>query len=90
MRSVLFRRLPGDRVSDAISDTARFVSLRQGYRIGDHLWRGLLLVWRRVPPLRLQRASCRRKVDGAYLSGLCRVWTKVRNPASIAAQREVE
>jgi bifunctional non-homologous end joining protein LigD len=27
-------------------------------------------------------------VDGTYRSGLCRVWIKVRNPASIAAQRE--
>jgi hypothetical protein len=42
-------------VSDAISDTSRF---GQGYRIGDHLWRGLLLVWRRVPPaLRAANAS---------------------------------
>ena len=29
-----------------------------------------------------------KKVDGAYQSGLCRVWIKVRNPASIAVQRE--
>jgi hypothetical protein len=27
-------------------------------------------------------------VDGAYRSGPCRVWIKVRNPASIAVQRE--
>jgi bifunctional non-homologous end joining protein LigD len=26
--------------------------------------------------------------DGAYQSGPCRVWIKVRNPASIAVQRE--
>jgi bifunctional non-homologous end joining protein LigD len=25
-----------------------------------------------------------KKVDGAYQSGPCRVWIKVRNPASIA------
>jgi hypothetical protein len=29
-----------------------------------------------------------KKVDGAYQSGPCRVWIKVRNPASIAVQRE--
>jgi bifunctional non-homologous end joining protein LigD len=29
-----------------------------------------------------------KKVDGAYLSGPCRVWIKVRNPASVAVQRE--
>jgi bifunctional non-homologous end joining protein LigD len=29
-----------------------------------------------------------KKVDGAYLSGPCRVWIKVRNPTSIAVQRE--
>jgi bifunctional non-homologous end joining protein LigD len=28
------------------------------------------------------------KVNGAYLSGPCRVWIKVRNPASVAVQRE--
>jgi bifunctional non-homologous end joining protein LigD len=27
-------------------------------------------------------------VDGTYQSGPCRVWIKVRNPASIAVQRE--
>jgi hypothetical protein len=37
-------------VSNAISDTSRFGSLRQGYRIGDHLWRDL-------PPL---QATCAR------------------------------
>jgi bifunctional non-homologous end joining protein LigD len=30
-----------------------------------------------------------KKVDGAYLSGPCRVWIKVRNPASIAVHRDV-
>jgi bifunctional non-homologous end joining protein LigD len=29
-----------------------------------------------------------KKVDGAYQSGPCRVWIKVRNPASIAVRRE--
>jgi bifunctional non-homologous end joining protein LigD len=29
-----------------------------------------------------------KKVDSTYRSGPCRVWIKVRNPASIAAQRE--
>jgi len=29
-----------------------------------------------------------KKVDGTYRSGLCSVWLKVRNPASIAVQRE--
>ena len=29
-----------------------------------------------------------KKVDGTYRSGLSRVWIKVRNPASIAVQRE--
>jgi bifunctional non-homologous end joining protein LigD len=29
-----------------------------------------------------------KKVDGTYRSGACRVWIKVRNPASIAVQRE--
>jgi bifunctional non-homologous end joining protein LigD len=29
-----------------------------------------------------------KKVDGAYHSGPCRAWIKVRNPASIAVQRE--
>jgi bifunctional non-homologous end joining protein LigD len=29
-----------------------------------------------------------KKVDGAYQSGSCPVWIKVRNPASIAVQRE--
>jgi bifunctional non-homologous end joining protein LigD len=29
-----------------------------------------------------------KKVDSAYQSGPCRVWIKVRNPASIAVQRE--
>jgi bifunctional non-homologous end joining protein LigD len=29
-----------------------------------------------------------KKVDGTYRSGPCPVWIKVRNPASIAAQRE--
>jgi bifunctional non-homologous end joining protein LigD len=29
-----------------------------------------------------------KKIDSAYQSGPCRVWIKVRNPASIAVQRE--
>ena len=29
-----------------------------------------------------------KKVDSTYQSGPCRVWIKVRNPASIAVQRE--
>ena len=29
-----------------------------------------------------------KKVDGTYRSGPCRVWIKVRNPASVAVQRE--
>jgi bifunctional non-homologous end joining protein LigD len=29
-----------------------------------------------------------KKVDGAYQSGPCRVWINVRNPASVAVQRE--
>jgi bifunctional non-homologous end joining protein LigD len=29
-----------------------------------------------------------KKIDGAYQSGPCRLWIKVRNPASIAVQRE--
>jgi bifunctional non-homologous end joining protein LigD len=29
-----------------------------------------------------------KKVDGSYQSGPCRVWIKVRNPASVAVQRE--
>jgi bifunctional non-homologous end joining protein LigD len=29
-----------------------------------------------------------KKIDGTYRSGPCRVWIKVRNPASIAVQRE--
>jgi bifunctional non-homologous end joining protein LigD len=29
-----------------------------------------------------------KKVDGAYLSGPCRVWIEVRDPGSIAVQRE--
>ena len=29
-----------------------------------------------------------KKIDSTYRSGPCRVWIKVRNPASIAEQRE--
>ena len=29
-----------------------------------------------------------KKIDGTYRSGPCRVWIKVRDPASIAVQRE--
>jgi bifunctional non-homologous end joining protein LigD len=29
-----------------------------------------------------------KRVDGTYRSGPCRVWIKVRNPASLAVQRE--
>jgi bifunctional non-homologous end joining protein LigD len=29
-----------------------------------------------------------KRIDSAYHSGPCRVWIKVRNPASIAVQRE--
>jgi bifunctional non-homologous end joining protein LigD len=29
-----------------------------------------------------------KKADGTYRSGPCRVWIKVRNPASIAVQPE--
>jgi ATP-dependent DNA ligase len=29
-----------------------------------------------------------KRVDGTYRSGPCRLWIKVRNPASIAVQRE--
>jgi bifunctional non-homologous end joining protein LigD len=29
-----------------------------------------------------------KKLDGTYRSGPCRVWIKIRNPASIAARRE--
>jgi ATP-dependent DNA ligase len=29
-----------------------------------------------------------KRMDGTYQSGPCRVWIKVRNPASIAVQRE--
>ena len=29
-----------------------------------------------------------KKVDSTYRSGPCRVWIKVRNPGSIAVQRE--
>jgi ATP-dependent DNA ligase len=31
-----------------------------------------------------------KKGDSTYRSGPCRVWIKVRNPASLAVQREVE
>jgi hypothetical protein len=31
-----------------------------------------------------------KRIDGTYRSGPCPVWIKVRNPASIAVQREVE
>ena len=31
-----------------------------------------------------------KKVDGAYQAGPCRVWMKVRNPASIAVQQRSE
>jgi hypothetical protein len=31
-----------------------------------------------------------KNVDGTYRSGPCRVWIKVRNPASIAVQRDPE
>jgi hypothetical protein len=34
------------------------------------------------------RGGSGKRVDGAYRSGPCRVWIKVRNPASIAVQRE--
>jgi bifunctional non-homologous end joining protein LigD len=30
-----------------------------------------------------------KRVDGTYRSGPCRAWIKVRNPASIAVQREL-
>ena len=29
-----------------------------------------------------------KRIDGTYRSGLCPVWIKVRNPASVAVQRE--
>jgi bifunctional non-homologous end joining protein LigD len=29
-----------------------------------------------------------KRIDSAHLSGACPVWIKVRNPASIAVQRE--
>jgi bifunctional non-homologous end joining protein LigD len=29
-----------------------------------------------------------KRIDSTYQSGPCRVWIKVRNPASIAVQRE--
>jgi hypothetical protein len=29
-----------------------------------------------------------KEIDSTYQSGPCRVWIKVRNPASIAVQRE--
>jgi ATP-dependent DNA ligase len=29
-----------------------------------------------------------KKVDGTYRSGRCPAWIKVRNPASVAVQRE--
>jgi len=29
-----------------------------------------------------------KKIDSTYRSGPCRVWIKVRNPGSIAVQRE--
>jgi ATP-dependent DNA ligase len=29
-----------------------------------------------------------KRVDGTYRSGPCAVWIKVRNPASVAVQRE--
>jgi bifunctional non-homologous end joining protein LigD len=29
-----------------------------------------------------------KRIDSTYRSGPCRVWIKVRNPASIAVQRE--
>jgi hypothetical protein len=32
--------------------------------------------------------SASKKVNGTYRSGPCRKWIKVRNPASIAVQRE--
>jgi ATP-dependent DNA ligase len=31
-----------------------------------------------------------KKVDGTYRSGPCPVWIKVRNPTSIAVEREIE
>jgi hypothetical protein len=36
----------------------------------------------------VQKASSQKKIDGSYHSGPCRAWIKVRNPTSIAVQRE--
>ena len=36
----------------------------------------------------LARLLVSKSVDGTYRSGPCRVWIKVRNPASVAVQRE--
>jgi len=38
--------------------------------------------------LRAAKGIVSKKVDGTYRSGPCPVWIKVRNPASIAVQRE--
>jgi hypothetical protein len=35
-----------------------------------------------------QEAIVSKRIDGTYRSGPCSVWIKVRNPASVAMQRE--
>jgi bifunctional non-homologous end joining protein LigD len=56
---------------------------------------GILLKWPRMVPTVFAHACwlgaegiVSKRVDGTYRSGLCAVWIKVRNPASIAVQRE--
>jgi hypothetical protein len=63
------------------------VILRPGILLNEHIAEDGATVFAHACQLGAEGIVSKR-VDGTYRSGPCRVWIKVRNPASIAVQRE--
>jgi bifunctional non-homologous end joining protein LigD len=76
----------------ARSSTARprwrgYCTTEAGIRFNEHIAEDGPIVFAHACRLGAE-GIVSKKVDSVYRSGPCRVWIKVRNPASIAVQRE--
>jgi bifunctional non-homologous end joining protein LigD len=62
-------------------------NIEAGILFNEHIARGGPVVFAHACRLGAE-GIVSKKVDGTYRSGPCRVWIKVRNPASIEVQRK--
>src|SRR5262249_28637383 len=73
---------------DRKSELARLLrGIKAGIRFNEHVAGDGPTVFEHACKLGAEGIVSKR-VDSAYRSGLCHAWIKVRNPASIAVQRE--